>query len=381
MKKMYSVLSPIAVVVAAMLCLIGCSSKEEGPRTLTPDEINKHFASGVVLIKNTYYYTIDFGDDVKMYFTGFDKDGDLDGFTLDPEEIVPVTAFGTGFFVSQEGLIATNSHVAQPSVDSYAARSQVLNAFSIVAESAQDEVNTLNEKLGAMRYLIASMSGYEYNYSDAVNQYSEMQKERDSYQKFVNVSQQLGSASYRVTCTSHISVAFSNTFVTNNSDFKECVLINDDAPHDLALVQLKDKQTPAKCHVFNVAKEEEKDEEGFFSQMFSDSEATDSIGKAGSTDTVSIGKTLYIIGYNLGPSLALTQTGVLPQVTKGDVSQNTDDMKLMYTVPALHGSSGAPVVDAQGRLVAVNFAGISTTQSFNYGVRIRHLRKLMQLDK
>lgn len=51
----------------------------------------------------------------------------------------------------------------------------------------------------------------------------------------------------------------------------------------------------------------------------------------------------------------------------------------MYSIPALPGSSGSPVVNMKGELVAVNYAGLNGTQNFNYGIRIKYLRDL--LDK
>lgn len=49
----------------------------------------------------------------------------------------------------------------------------------------------------------------------------------------------------------------------------------------------------------------------------------------------------------------------------------------MYSIPALQGSSGSPVVNQYGELVAINFAGINGTQSFNYGIRVERLREIV----
>ena len=49
----------------------------------------------------------------------------------------------------------------------------------------------------------------------------------------------------------------------------------------------------------------------------------------------------------------------------------------MYSIPTLPGSSGSPIIDERGNLVAVNFAGIVNTQSFNYGVLSKHLTKII----
>lgn len=45
---------------------------------------------------------------------------------------------------------------------------------------------------------------------------------------------------------------------------------------------------------------------------------------------------------------------------------------------ALPGSSGSAVVNHKGQLVAINYAGVSTTQSFNYGIRVKYLKSLMK---
>lgn len=47
-------------------------------------------------------------------------------------------------------------------------------------------------------------------------------------------------------------------------------------------------------------------------------------------------------------------------------------------IPALPGSSGSAVVNHKGQLVAINYAGISSTQSFNYGIRVKYLIKLLK---
>ena len=86
---------------------------------------------------------------------------------------------------------------------------------------------------------------------------------------------------------------------------------------------------------------------------------------------------LYMIGYNQGPILANTDTGIKAQITQGNISQNTDDIKIMYSIPALQGSSGSPVLNQYGELVAINFAGLSNTQNFNYGIKVDKLKELI----
>ena len=74
--------------------------------------------------------------------------------------------------------------------------------------------------------------------------------------------------------------------------------------------------------------------------------------------------------------LTALESGQAADVITTRISQRTDD-RLMYSIPALPGSSGSPVVNLRGQLVAINYAGINTTQSFNYGIRVKHLRNLI----
>ena len=59
------------------------------------------------------------------------------------------------------------------------------------------------------------------------------------------------------------------------------------------------------------------------------------------------------------------------------MSQKPDNDKIMYTIPALPGSSGSPVMNEQGKLAAVNFAGVTGTQSFNYGILIKRVKQFV----
>lgn len=70
------------------------------------------------------------------------------------------------------------------------------------------------------------------------------------------------------------------------------------------------------------------------------------------------------------------QEGMKSQFNSGSISQRTSE-RLMYSIPALPGSSGSPVVNLQGKLVVINFARLNGTQSFNYSIRVKYLQKLM----
>lgn len=93
---------------------------------------------------------------------------------------------------------------------------------------------------------------------------------------------------------------------------------------------------------------------------------------------ITVNEPLYMIGYNAGIQLASTSQGIKAQLTSGNVSQESDGVRLLYTIPTLGGSSGSPVVDEYGNLVAVNFAKVSNTQNFNFGIVAQQAANFMK---
>lgn len=349
-----------------ILLLASCGGGTKKAQKLTPEQVDNKFSSGVVLIQNTYYFSLTFNNGVTFYFTGLDKDGDPTGFTAESEEVEPVTLFGTGFFVSKNGTIATNSHVASPSVDVSSARSSIINAFRTMANECSNKINDINETMGTLRLAIMAADTYSEQ-QEYEGKYNELSQQRDKLQDLVNNIQSLGEQEYTVSVHCNIGIAYNNTHVTNISDFSDCVEIADDPEHDLALIQLKSKATPEGKYIFKIPG----------GKKTGSSEESSSENSAGKKNSVRVGKQLYMIGFNRGPSVAITNEGIKAQVMPGAVTQDTDNAKIMYSIPTLGGSSGSPVIDEYGRLTAINFAGINDTQNFNYGIKVSHLKKLM----
>ena len=131
----------------------------------------------------------------------------------------------------------------------------------------------------------------------------------------------------------------------------------------MAILQLKDKKTPEGKYIFEVADEDPLEAYNW----------KENITKKISEDKNS---KLFMTSFNLDPTLALTKEGIKSQFNSGTVSQRTNE-RLMYSIPALPGSSGSPVVNLQGQLVAINYAGLNGTQHFNYGIRVKYLKCLI----
>lgn len=325
-------------------------------------------SSGVVLVQNQSYYEVVLSNGETLYFSGFDEEGDIKGIATEKDSVEVVTSYGTGFFISSEGEIATNSHVVSNTVTDKDVNKSISNIISDLKKVIVAIYGDYDEKLeeAQIAYDYANQSpdvSYEDFYRvrdirDAIK--AEMQEYAQYYQGLDEIRASDSEIKYH----NEVSIAYNNTFVTKTSDFIPCVVTKLDQEHDLAIIQLKDKKTPADKYVFLV---EEEDPLETYSW-------TDEIEKKIKDDKNSM---LFMSSFNLGPTLAITDEGIKSQFNNGSISQKTND-RLMYSIPTLPGSSGSPVVNMHGQLVAVNFAGLNGTQSFNYGIRVKYLKNLVE---
>lgn len=347
----------------SLLVIAGIIYTLSSNKIMTDSEIDEAYGSGVVLIMNSGYYEIVLSNGESVYFTSYDEENGLQNFTSDKDSIVTAYSFGTGFFVSDDGKIATNNHVVSSDVTEKQIKKQMNSLFSKIKEALSDqydEYKELDEQLLSsirQKYLDDEDYSTEYTLSDAVEEEMEKLKEMYKYVDDINPSE------LELKYHSEVSVACNNTYVTNISDFSPCIIKSTDSEYDLAIIQLKDKKTPNDKYVFSVP----------VGNPLEEYSLPESLGKKFGRDKNS---KLTMIGFNRGPQLAFTNEGIKAQTTSGSISQNDDD-KIMYSIPSLHGSSGSPVLNAKGQLVAVNFAGIDVTQSFNYGIKVKHLRDLL----
>lgn len=318
-------------------------------------------------MQNQSYYEVQLSNGVSVYFSTFDDEGNLEGFTTNKDSVKVLTGFGTGFFISEDGEIATNAHVVSNTVADKEVNKSIANVISALKEAIVAVYNDYNEKLkrAQVMYDYANVSpdvSYEDFYKikairDAIKE------EMDEYAFYYNGLDKIRASDSEIKYHNEVSIAYNDTYVTNANDFKSCVVTKTDKDNDLAIIQLKDKKTPADRYVFSVEGEDPLEEYSWKEQL---------------TKKISDDKNskLFMVSFNLGPQLALTKEGVKSQFNSGSVSQKTKD-RLMYSIPALPGSSGSPVVNLQGQLVAINFAGLNGTQNFNYGIRVKHLKQLM----
>jgi len=95
-------------------------------------------------------------------------------------------------------------------------------------------------------------------------------------------------------------------------------------------------------------------------------------------ENLKVNNKVYMIGYNWGTEIAKSNQGIQVQMTQGTISQNPTEFRVLYSIPTLPGSSGSPILDDYGNLVAINYLGITGSQSFNYGILAKHLIELLK---
>lgn len=342
------------IFIAFLILLFGCEKKP--PK---PNELYSTYRNSVVLIINSYYTEVELDNGIVIYFTFSGNDLNIH---LDEDEAVKNTSYsyGTGFFISDKGEIATNRHVIYPSLTEEQDINAFVNELSLTREKYLTEFKKANDKQGEILEYIRVYKNY-IDYSEILKlerEFEELQEykelQRDIYNSLNFNPDNYNTKIKRV----FLGVAYDNTFVNTISDFEECIPIkkSDDEDIDLAIIQLISKSTPSS--VTNMISLDE-------SLINSKPELSDDV---------------YMIGFNYGINLAHTNLGIQSQFTHGTITQDPDGNRVLYSVPTLQGSSGSPIIDKWGNLVAINFAKVGETQSFNFGVPARYLIDLSNSD-
>lgn len=326
------------------------------PWGITPIDEMK---TGVVLVQSECVYYVDLGltqsdgKPQRFYFAYSPNENKFYNGTFNETEAPIMRGTGTGFLVSKDGLIATNRHIADP-VPPEGASTLVKRLILIDKERFEETNDSLNDILRTIGPLRMMDPQYKTMYDQSLKQQQMVQKYIQICDKILTI----GNFKVKVECRT--SVAFLNSIIETWDDFVGCSLKASGEPggvseNDVAIIQLKNKErdVPKDTYIFTVPEKDLMDED-----IPDDYE-------------------ISVLGYNAGVQLADITNGITPQVQPGKITMKNEKYRIGYNASTMGGSSGSPVINKKHQLVAVNNSGVADTQGFNYGVRTKYLKELL----
>lgn len=368
----------ILFLLVLALTFVSCSEK-------TPQELFDSSKSGVVLIINKFYYRMKLPNGNFIYFTGIDDDGSLKDMCTEYKDIKDKCQMlsGTGFFIDEQGSLLTNRHVAQPEIDKEAVKNSFNQMISSLRNYYAEQMSEMSQYYQSLESQKADCYDYDedgegYEDTDKLEEIESQQSElEEQFDKVKEAKEALmdnvSIDELQITPVCEIGIAYNETHVNSYEEVLQknpCTVVKVSGKEnvDLALIQLKNKVTPDDCYVFKT--------DG--STDLSMAEELKAKFSSHDDKVLQIDQELYMIGYNAGPTLANTQQGIQVQMTSGKVTQKPDGERVLYSIPTVQGSSGSPVIDSKGRLVAVNFAKLIGSDNFNFGIPLSKVQEFLK---
>lgn len=348
-----------------ILGLLGWGASE----LINPIPSWEDLSRGVVLIKSEDIYTVDTGLSENtgfstLYFNYSANSRQIYSATFSPANAHWEVGFGTGFFIAEDGMIATNRHVASPIPPEKEGTALLKQFFLEQHQDYQDRAEEFQKEINKYSYLRVSKN------PEILQLLDQMQDSLTIYKQIADIyDSMLKLSDFKVNVICKTSAAFCNSMITSINDqvFHPCTCLAYGEPgdvntNDVAIIQLneKDKIMPKDAYIFKIPK----------SDPLTDKEVQNSDYE------------VCVLGYSDGLSdiLANPEVGIKPQKYYGHIGSVNNEYHIQYSGANLAGSSGSPVLNKKRQLVAVNNASLGDT-NIKFGVRTKYLYELFQQVK
>jgi len=298
-------------------------------KTYNDSELYTMYNTSIVMLVGQYHYEVTAGNlnpDI-LRSAGIPSKFQWDGEHLVPEghkmygEII---SFATGFFVSQDGHIVTNLHVTKPWL------------FDNIIENIEGYCKDIFHQYAAKKDLeIMVLGGNEGNMLDA-------------YTSQIKVEGKLDGLLF---------IPNGKYFSSENVTRCRVVSAGDDTNIDVSLVQSDKGELPKNSRIVNV---------------------TDSMDI--NEKAIEVGKHMYTLGYPQGIGLQdlKSEKGIQVLARGGSIIHASNDYQFGFDAASYGGASGSPIFNENGMLIGVLNSGSAKTQGFNYGIKAKYVKELIE---
>lgn len=262
--------------------------------------------------------------------------------SADKLEIMAFEGFGSGFFLDNDGLVVTNRHVAAPWTGS---NKTLNNLFNLRTNDGRLGYYTSEAEYQRNGWLASGLPYATY---------------RTLWNRFYQDAQNGLRPHFDDGRFAYVGIVPNETSV-NVSNWQQvalpCALLKTaaDLKVDIGLLQLQTKQLP------------------------SGSTYVDEDDIIGSQNDIQIGEDVLIVSFPSADQRGINNDDKKLKATflTGKVSQIKDQYDVQYNSFTEHGTSGAPVFNQRGQLIAVNWGTQGEGSGYDLGTIATHLRKLL----
>lgn len=383
-----------------VILFIACNQQTTSINPPQPAELYEKYKNSVAFVYNEFYYTVEAKNGTTYYYSPSTKNLFYTS-DINVEDILSHSS-GTGFYISNKGTLITNRHVVEPYPENF--KDDFLLIKNLMAR-LEYELHSINDTLQTIQDIVNTIDTLEDNIpvilpTNIIQTIQTILPTKFSnnllFESTKSILNEYLISSYNEIFTSKLKIEkflskFSDLFDSNpsfltpvyvnhsikilnnesndlNSDTQECRIIKISQDEDVDLALIKTIHLPTNTFnrtIFDFTEHNPNIKNNSISNIKSDL-----------ANPVGIDDEVYIIGFNNGLEIGLNTNGLHAQLTKGNISQKPDGVHVLYTIPILTGSSGSPVIDKWGNLVAVNFAGIGS-QGFNLGIPVYKLYEFL----
>lgn len=349
------ILGTVAAIALLVIVVLG----------VLPGPKPKDYIQSVTYVHGYYHYDVKIVNDPfvqwmkafnvsdypETFSVGMDKKGNF-GFIVNGSAYSSISYSGTAFFVSRDGKMMTNRHVACP--------------WKYITQEEKTEIDQkmrmLRDSWLPINSLTTSADFETFNNSDFLLKEYLMKL----YQAGMSISQLSSLISgfksspiEIVGVHDYIAVGYANHNYNSEDEFARCTVLSEseDDRIDLALLQLNSKQTPETVR-----------------QVIDITQAVTDVKKINPLE-----EAYYYIGYPLGTGLNLDNEngGLRPLLNEIKVSRTPGKFEFDLQGEVFGGASGSPILDRNGHLIGIVNKSIRYT-TMSRGVLAKYAKELFE---